>query len=231
MDKLLQPAEAESVNIPGTKRRCVHFVSERGDDGDLGKASAAPSVVRSAADLYAGVVFRNRYQSAADAIQAVAQPGLDDSNIARCDICGATVGNRDGPDESHGISLAHQLSLPQSKPPSAIDRKHNAFRYMSAQGWDPDEGKGLGAAGQGRVRPIDAKKRKDRAGIDVTKKPNEDEEVNSRRENEKSHKVIKRSLTRREQREETRKKRHQDNKFEDLFYGNEEVYKYLGIKL
>ncbi|KAK4181815.1 hypothetical protein QBC36DRAFT_316637 [Triangularia setosa] len=70
-----------------------------------------------------------------------------------------------GPD--HEKSLAHQLSLPHSHPPSALDRSRMGLQYLSSQGWDPDSRRGLGSGQQGIQHPIKPKPKDDRLGLGV----------------------------------------------------------------
>ena len=65
----------------------------------------------------------------------------------------------------HTSSLAHQLCLPHSRPPSSLDRSRMGVSYLSTHGWDPDARQGLGAAGQGIPFPIKAQKKEDKLGV------------------------------------------------------------------
>ncbi|KAK1831330.1 hypothetical protein QBC39DRAFT_307079 [Podospora conica] len=65
----------------------------------------------------------------------------------------------------HEHSLAHQLCLPHSHPPSALDRSRMGLKTLSTQGWDPDARRGLGVAQQGIHFPVKAKPKEDKLGV------------------------------------------------------------------
>lgn len=67
----------------------------------------------------------------------------------------------------HEASLAHQVCLTHSHPPSHLDRTRKGLAYLSSYGWDPDSRLGLGAQGQGIAFPIKAKPKDDKLGIGV----------------------------------------------------------------
>jgi hypothetical protein len=67
----------------------------------------------------------------------------------------------------HEASIAHQVCLTHSYPPSHLDRTRKGLTYLSSYGWDPDSRFGLGADGQGIAFPIKAKPKDDRLGIGV----------------------------------------------------------------
>ncbi|KAK5660263.1 hypothetical protein OQA88_12802 [Cercophora sp. LCS_1] len=69
---------------------------------------------------------------------------------------------------THSQTIAHQLSLPHSHPPSALDRSRMGLSYLSTHGWDPDSRKGLGSLQQGIQYPIKAKAKNDTLGIGIT---------------------------------------------------------------
>ncbi|KAK7750489.1 hypothetical protein SLS62_007568 [Diatrype stigma] len=67
----------------------------------------------------------------------------------------------------HEASLAHQVCLEHSHPPSALDRSRMGMGVLQSQGWDPDSRQGLGAAHQGIQFPLKAKPKRDTMGIGV----------------------------------------------------------------
>ena len=69
---------------------------------------------------------------------------------------------------THESSIAHQVCLQHSHPPSHLDRAHVGVRYLSSYGWDPDNRKGLGAREEGITIPVKAKEKKDTAGLQET---------------------------------------------------------------
>ncbi|PSS00630.1 hypothetical protein BD289DRAFT_479328 [Coniella lustricola] len=74
----------------------------------------------------------------------------------------------------HEASIAHQVCLTHSHPPSALNRTRMGLSVLEAQGWDPDARLGLGIAGQGTQFPLKAKPKDDNLGIGVAA-PGKDE--------------------------------------------------------
>jgi hypothetical protein len=94
-----------------------------------------------------------------------------------CEVCKLPMGSlapEDTPQSQEGTprtatphknSLAHQLCLPHSHPPSALDRSRMGLNYLSTHGWDPDARRGLGFDQQGIQYPVKTKVKEDRLGI------------------------------------------------------------------
>jgi hypothetical protein len=118
----------------------------------------------------------------------------------------------------HEASLAHQVCLTHSHPPSHLDRNRKGLKYLSAYGWDPDARLGLGADGQGIQFPIKPKPKDDKLGIGVVL-PKESE----RRRKEKPEKLDAGKV-----RKMYEKDRRKGEKLRDLFYRNDDVERYLG---
>lgn len=70
-------------------------------------------------------------------------------------------------EKGHQMSIAHQMNTPiiHNRPLPAMDRSSKGFKYLIAKGWDPDSGKGLGAAGQGMLHPLDPVEKQNNAGL------------------------------------------------------------------
>ncbi|KAK3903914.1 hypothetical protein C8A05DRAFT_32331 [Staphylotrichum tortipilum] len=122
----------------------------------------------------------------------------------------------------HTQSLAHQLSLPHSHPPSSLDRTRMGLSYLSSHGWDPDARRGLGAAEQGIAFPVKARLKDDNRGVgmpvSVSKKG---DEKGRGREKEK---LLDAGKVRKLVKEEGRRR---ERVWEELF-GDGRVEKYLG---
>ncbi|KAL2175720.1 uncharacterized protein P884DRAFT_301465 [Thermothelomyces heterothallicus CBS 202.75] len=88
--------------------------------------------------------------------------GDESSQPSTCPVCRLPL---DTDPETHQQTLAHQVCLPHSQPPSALDRTRMGLAYLSAYGWDPDSRKGLGAEQQGIRYPVKAKVKDDNLGI------------------------------------------------------------------
>jgi G-patch domain len=82
-----------------------------------------------------------------------------------CPICKLPVSPADR--ETHEASFAHQVCLPHSHPPSALDRNRMGLNYLSTYGWDPDARKGLGFGQQGIQYPIKPKVKDNKLGIGI----------------------------------------------------------------
>ncbi|KAL2267589.1 hypothetical protein VTJ83DRAFT_4866 [Remersonia thermophila] len=127
---------------------------------------------------------------------------------------------------AHNTSLAHQLCLPYSPPPSALDRTRMGLTYLSAHGWDPDARRGLGAEEQGIQFPLKPRVREERLGLGApapARRPGEKgkdgEEASKKGRLLDAKKVRKMAAEDRKRREELR---------EELF-GDGKLEKYLGV--
>lgn len=118
----------------------------------------------------------------------------------------------------HEASLAHQICLAHSHPPSHLDRSRKGLSYLSNYGWDPDSRLGLGAQGQGIQFPIKTKPKNDKMGIGVVL-PKEGD----RRKKEKVEKLDAGKI--RKMHDIDKRKA---EKLRETFYRNEDVERYLG---
>ncbi|KAA8570701.1 hypothetical protein MFRU_011g02340 [Monilinia fructicola] len=117
----------------------------------------------------------------------------------------------------HEASLAHQVCLNHSHPPSHVDRNRKGLAYLSSYGWDPDSRRGLGASGQGIQYPIKPKPKDDKLGIgEVLPKDN------GIRKPEKIRKLDAGKV--RKLHEKDRKK---GEMLREMFYRNDDVERYL----
>lgn len=145
-----------------------------------------------------------------------------------CEICRLPLEEplEEGPDSDgkaktssrpHEASIAHQVCLTHSHPPSALDRSRMGLNILQSQGWDPDSRKGLGVEQQGVQYPIKVKPKNDTLGIGVQVPKN----LPPKKEKAKTYdakKVRKMALE--------DKKRHE--KLRRQLYSNSDVEKYLG---
>jgi hypothetical protein len=118
----------------------------------------------------------------------------------------------------HEASLAHQVCLAHSHPPSHLDRTRKGLAYLSTYGWDPDSRLGLGSEGQGIQFPIKTKAKDDKLGIGVVlPKPGE---------MKRKEKVVKLDAGKvRKVQERDKRKR---ERLQEMFYRSEDVERYLG---
>jgi hypothetical protein len=128
----------------------------------LGTAAAAPkrpaSVSVSAAPSNSINTEGEELQS--ESSTAFAEELVNASGV--CKVCSLPITTSI---REHEASLAHQVSLTHSHPPSALDRSRMGLRTLAAQGWDPDARTGLGRGGEGARFPIKVTAKEDTLGI------------------------------------------------------------------
>ncbi|KAI6091414.1 hypothetical protein F4821DRAFT_255233 [Hypoxylon rubiginosum] len=200
----------------GLKRKRIAFVPA--SDGNLEtteeKAPAKPS--QSISDLYLSIVMPKEKE--AEEAKAGTTPLV-------CEICQLPLDQVTEPEgkprsgaRPHEASIAHQVCMAHSHPPSALDRSRMGLNILQTQGWDPDSRKGLGAEQQGMQYPIKVKPKNDTLGIGVKVPKNlpvKKEEKVKTYDAKKVRKMV-----------EEDKKRHE--RLRRQFYGNSDVEKYLG---
>ncbi|KAJ5782263.1 hypothetical protein N7457_004037 [Penicillium paradoxum] len=176
-----------------------------------------------------------RTQSAppiADAISHPVPAPSPDQILDYCEICNIPIAPPTPADSTtptdqkprpHEASLAHQVCLKHSHPPSHLDRTRAGLRYLSTYGWDPDSRLGIGAAGREGIRePIKPRVKNDTAGLGTGL----DRDGDALPPKPPPMKVQKLNA------KQTRKKIADDKKraerMRKTFYQNDEVLKYLG---
>jgi hypothetical protein len=204
----------------GLNRKPIAFVPAR--EGTLNttdqSTNARPS--SSIGDLYLSLVLPGETRNATPASEEGSQ---------LCEVCklpltvGAGKKGQDGPDGSsdvrnhHESSLAHQVCLAHSHPPSALDRSRMGLSYLESYGWDPDARAGLGAAQQGIQFPLKPKPKEDTLGLGVQVPKN------LPGKQEKPQKLDAGKVRKKAQEDKKRAERIQRQ-----FYSNSDVEKYLG---
>jgi hypothetical protein len=123
-----------------------------------------------------------------------------------------------GKPRPHEASLAHQVCLEHSHPPSHLDRNRKGLTYLSAYGWDPDARLGLGAQGQGIQFPIKPKPKDDKLGIGVVLPPERERLKKKKLEKLDAGKV----------RKMYEKDKRKGERLREMFYRNDDVERYLG---
>ncbi|KAL2120628.1 hypothetical protein VTJ04DRAFT_4655 [Mycothermus thermophilus] len=136
-----------------------------------------------------------------------------------CPICKLPLPPSSDPQAlaAHNASLTHQLSLPYSPPPSALDRTRMGLAYLSAHGWDPDSRRGLGAEEQGLRFPLKAKQREERLGLGAAAPKKE--------EKKPKEKLLDAGKVRKLAAEEKRRK----EEIREALFGDGKLEKYLGV--
>ncbi|KAJ5199676.1 hypothetical protein N7472_004880 [Penicillium cf. griseofulvum] len=208
------PPEAVRPFSSGVRRKRVQFV--RSSDLDTTTApTPSSSSGTSIADKYLSIVMSQ--QSMAPAASEF------------CDVCNLPLPQQAPADATgkktlpHEASLAHQICLAHSHPPSHLDRTRSGLRYLSTYGWDPDSRLGLGASGREGIRePIKPRVKHGTAGLgtgidqDGDPLPPRPPPVKVQKLNSKQ--VRKKAAEDKKRAERVRK----------AFYQNDEVLKYLG---
>ncbi|KAL8844800.1 MAG: hypothetical protein Q9176_000900 [Flavoplaca citrina] len=216
------PLKDQSVFGAGVRRKKITFVPSRG--GDQHPASAPTA--QGAGDRYLSIVLNKSNASAnTDVNHTQKQSNLQNIITSICEICKLPIENQDVEAETacskpHETSLAHQICLSHSHPPSHLDRNRQGLRYLSSYGWDPDARLGLGATGNGIRIPIKPKPKNNTMGLGLDVTP-------WSTANKVTKLVVKKLDAKKTRKDEEREKR-EGEKLRNMFYEREDVEKYLG---
>ncbi|CZR63307.1 related to G-patch domain protein [Phialocephala subalpina] len=235
------PLQDQRVFGAGIKRKRVKFVPSTESSSTLVPPPKAPS--KSVNDLYLRLVLpgdecsRSEISAASnDASAILVSTGRKHEEPAEnaqvCEICNLPISTEnagiisDGPSTEarmskqrpHEASLAHQVCLTHSHPPSNLDRNRKGLAYLSAYGWDPDSRRGLGSEGQGIQFPIKTKPKDDKLGIGVVLPKEAD-----RRKKEKPEKLDAGKVRKLHEKDKKKAER-----LREMFYRNDDVERYLG---
>lgn len=178
------PLQDQRVFGAGIKRKRIQFVPSSTSLSTT-VAPQTTSSGRAVANAYLSIVLPNKSYSAPATPSATASL-LSPSDAAthdedKCPICKLPLSSTpqvsatpSSPSENsinkpkpHESSIAHQICLPHSHPPSHLDRSRKGLAYLSSYGWDPDSRLGLGAQGQGIQFPIKTTAKDDKLGLGV----------------------------------------------------------------
>lgn len=223
----------------GLKRKRVRFVPSTEQAQQIGSTSLPTTAeASSAADRYLSIVLgqSNTTERASSAPAAehttgapieAKEPGisekdlgtertkpLDDASGLYCDLCRRNIAMNVSR-AAHEGSIAHQISLQHSYPPSHVDRGRKGLAVLQDHGWDPDSRLGLGAKGEGILQPIKAVDNPKKVGVGARLAP--------ARIKEKPVKLDAGKVRLMEQ--EGKKKA---EKLRNSFYMSDDVQKYLG---
>ncbi|XDG09477.1 hypothetical protein ABKA04_009092 [Annulohypoxylon sp. FPYF3050] len=207
----------------GLKRKRVVFVPASSGDLKTTKDDAPQNSSQSVSDLYLSIVLPKEKE-----INRPTPTERPDATATAqiCEICQLPLDENPKSSEQikaesqsrpHEASIAHQVCMAHSHPPSALDRSRMGLSVLQSQGWDPDSRKGLGVEQQGMQHPIKVKPKNDTLGIGVQVPKN----LPAKKEKPKTFdakKIRKIALE--------DKKRHE--RLRRQFYGNPDVEKYLG---
>ncbi|KAM0717212.1 hypothetical protein Q7P37_007064 [Cladosporium fusiforme] len=223
----------------GIKRKRVQFVAASEDAKHSNSLPTTPRPSSSAADRYLSIVLgqSNTAERASSAPVPEAGEGrpaseekeqeqshkdtdtpraasVEDSTELYCNLCRRNIASGTSL-AAHEGSIAHQISLQHSHPPSHVDRSRKGLAVLQGQGWDPDSRLGLGAKGEGMLQPIKAVENPKKAGVGAKLKPEIMKE-----------KPVKLDAGKVRLMEENGKKKAQQ--LRESFYMSDEVQKHLG---
>ncbi|KAG9695053.1 hypothetical protein KCU95_g5232, partial [Aureobasidium melanogenum] len=198
----------------GIKRQRVHFVPSSTDESTT-PAGASTSSALSASERYLQIVLAKA--------SSEPPPSSSSESLRTCDICKTQYA---GDEAAHCSSMVHQIALPHSHPPSALDRNRKGLSILQSYGWNPDERLGLGAQREGILHPIKAKEKRDTVGLGVDLN-NDEPTLKKKRKSVQPPKPVERlDAGKIRKLEQNNKKKHE--RLQSLFYSNDEVDKYLG---
>ena len=170
------PLEDQRVFGAGIKRKRVAFVPSSALE-PVSITTTEASSTRSQ-DIYLSIIQKKRNGDVQDAeSKNLSAAASAEANQPLCPICHlplsapnpgtSTAITSNAVKVSHESSIAHQVCLTHSYPPSHLDREHVGLRYLSSYGWDPDSRQGLGAKGEGIRAPVKGKIKNDTSGLGV----------------------------------------------------------------
>jgi len=229
-DEYEVPLQDQRVFGAGIKRQRVRFVPSTSSAATVLATASANS--KSASDIYLSLVLPQDTQSSEGSSRASSVPPSHPKPSpipVVCEVCSLPLtidcnpptsldGSTHSAERPHEASLAHQVCLEHSYPPSHLDRNRKGLAYLSAYGWDPDSRRGLGAEGQGIQFPIKSKPKEDKLGIGVVlPKPGEIQK-----------KVKVKKLDAGKVRKMYDKDKKRGEQLRDIFYRNDDVERYLG---
>ncbi|KAK3179488.1 hypothetical protein K4F52_009060 [Lecanicillium sp. MT-2017a] len=214
----------------GLKRKKVEFVRAEQPDNSIATINKPQSSGSAVGDLYASVVLGSGTPSS-DKLPETAADSEPDATASTagtaqpaaqeiCAVCSLPITTTI---EKHEASLAHQVSLAHSHPPSALDRKRMGLRALASHGWDPDARIGLGREGEGLRYPIKVTAKEDLLGVGATIT----EKTEAEKKKEQEEKEAKRQLTTKERKALAVKERQKAEKLQAEIYGRVDVDKYL----
>lgn len=159
----------------GLRRNEIKFVPAGAQAGTIPSSTASQIQGQSVSDFYLNMVLRKPQASDSQPRNPAKEAAVETCEVCKMPVTAASsqdakhkdavVGKPSG--GHHEASIAHQVCLVHSHPPSAVDRTRMGLSVLESQGWDPDARRGLGAAGQGVNAPIKAKPKDNNLGIGV----------------------------------------------------------------
>lgn len=202
----------------GLKRKKIEFVKATDPDAS-NTVKAVGGKTASIGDLYASIVLSSssadsasKPEAASDEKEDAISPAEKQPEPPICPVCSLPITTTL---QKHEASLAHQVSLEHSYPPSALDRSRMGLRALESQGWDPDSRLGLGREGEGARFPIKILPKKDTLGVGAKQPANQKVEEKPR------------PLTAKEMRALAEKEKRKGERLQAEMYSRVDVDKYL----
>ncbi|KAL1962889.1 hypothetical protein VTN77DRAFT_9067 [Rasamsonia byssochlamydoides] len=226
-----------SIVLP--KQRSAQLLEKRrkidGQD-DSETASAPPSLGPSPAPLEEGESLNNTKRiNHHEETVVVSQKICDVCNLPLTETTTSssssstviTDGDRPKPPPTpHEASIAHQVCLEHSHPPSHLDRTRHGLRYLASYGWDPDSRLGLGAPGREGIRePIKPKVKHDTVGLGMEIDP---EALAQKQKVKQQQQEARKKLNAKQVRLREMEAKKKGEKLHEMFYRSEDVQRYLG---
>jgi len=210
------PVEDQRVFGAGIKRKRIAFVPASASESSL--PTGDPSKSTGIGGRYLSIVLSKSTEEKKDKNEHGSDTASGQAVSETCAVCKQPISSANDriAKDVHESSIAHQLCLEHSHPPSHLDREHVGLRYLETYGWDPDSRRGLGARRDGIRIPIKPKEKKDTAGLRET---NEDDDKISKKKavSQKDVKIVKLNAKQVRLQEMEAKKRAQ--KLRQSFYG------------
>ncbi|KAL5339020.1 hypothetical protein BJX70DRAFT_365265 [Aspergillus crustosus] len=242
------PLEDQRVFGAGITKKRVPFV--RSSDHELSTLTSAPSTPAgsgaSIANAYLSIVMPKSTSSyttapsstslepssptapspaSADRSRSAPPPTASSTSTPTCEICNLPLASSEDDQQAHKqheSSLAHQVCITHSHPPSHLDRNRHGLRYLESYGWDPDSRLGLGATGREGIRdPVKGKLKSDTVGLGAVPPP---AWISGRKKTKEKVQKLNAKQVRKGHFDARRK----GEKLREMFHRDEEVLRYLG---
>lgn len=223
------PLVDQRVFGAGIKRKRIAFVPATAEQPSAPKP--ASSTAGNIGARYLSIVLKKEPSPQASANEndragsSIEEPKATQS---LCPVCGQAVSQADSENKPHELSIAHQICLDHSHPPSHLDRSHVGLKYLQDYGWNPDARTGLGARSEGIRIPIKAKEKNDSAGLGMGRDEEENTDKVKARKNAKVEEPVVR-LNAKQVRKMENNKSKQAEKLRSSVYGPD-LSQYLGSK-
>ncbi|KAK4999822.1 hypothetical protein LTR66_001206 [Elasticomyces elasticus] len=212
----------------GLRRKRVQFVPSTGGTSSTEHPTKSNGPI---AEFYLSVVFGKKTPQPSTLasfteVDVTAKSGpVDAEKPTICDLCKTPIipGATSVP---HEKLPSHLICLPPRRSPLDLDRKRKGLLILQAQGFDPDEPLGLGAARDGILFPIKAKGKQDTLGLGATPDTVNLKAMKVKVEEKKVVKKLDAGKMRKLHEEERKKAK----KLAEIFYGDGDMNEYFGGK-